>query len=125
MKNSYSKIRLSTVLLGGMLAVGVLATNVAAETPAEDGVDFGGMLSVPTMLTGYGAIEQLDFDASTMVISGQRYSVSQTVKVEINGSYGAFTLLEIGMGVQFELAMYDSGQKVITEIYQTAQIVPE
>ena len=64
MKNSYSKIRLSTVLLGGMLAVGVLATNVAAETPAEDGVDFGSMLSVPTMLTSYGAIEQLDFDVS-------------------------------------------------------------
>ena len=122
MKYLYSKMRLSAALLGGMLAVGMLATNVAAETSVEDGVDFGGM---PTMLTSYGAIEQLDFDASTMVISGQRYPVSQTVKVEINGSYGAFTLLEIGMGVRFELAMYDSGQKVITEIYQTAQIVPE
>lgn len=52
--------------------------------------------------TGTGIIEALDFDASTMVVSGYLYEVAVDTRVEIGGSYGAFTMLRPGMQIRFD-----------------------
>lgn len=49
-----------------------------------------------------GTIEALDFGQSTMIVSGYRYHVATDVTVEIDGSYGAFTMLEPGMPIRFD-----------------------
>lgn len=84
----------------------------------------GNLTSQPTMLSTFGTIERVELDQHSLIISGQRYRVSQTAKVEIHGSYGAFTMLQPGMGIKFRLAMYKGSEDVITEIYQTEEIIP-
>ncbi len=49
-----------------------------------------------------GRIEQLDFANSTMVVGGLRYGVVVDLKVEIGGSFGAFTMLRPGMRIRYD-----------------------
>ncbi len=63
---------------------------------------------------GAGVIQELDFAAQTMVIDGMRYEVAVDVKVEIGGSYGAYTLLETGMNVYIEfLRISDEERRIV------------
>ena len=47
-----------------------------------------------------GYVERLNFAAGTAVIGGLSYRMAPGVKVEINDSYGAFTMLKRGMFVR-------------------------
>lgn len=47
-----------------------------------------------------GYIERLDFASGTAVIGGLSYRMAPVVAVEINDTYGAFTLLKRGMFVR-------------------------
>jgi hypothetical protein len=49
-----------------------------------------------------GVVEALELDASSMIVSGYRYHVDLDTRVEIGGSYGAYTMLEPGMRIRFE-----------------------
>lgn len=61
-----------------------------------------------------GVIQSLDFAAATMVISGSRYSVAIDAKVEIGGSYGAFTMLRPGMRVRYDyLVISDTARRIV------------
>jgi hypothetical protein len=44
-----------------------------------------------------GTIQELDFGANTMIFQGVRIRMAPDVQVEIRGSYGAFTMLQVGM----------------------------
>ena len=63
-----------------------------------------------------GRIDTLDFGAYQAQISGSDYSVSPSVEVEIDDSYGAFTMLEQGMLVQFNYLQFDDGTRQIIEM---------
>ena len=69
-----------------------------------------------------GVIQGLDFATNRAVINGYRYEVSPTVRVEINGSYGAFTLLEEGMKIEFSYLQFSDGTREVTEIRQVDEI---
>ena len=69
-----------------------------------------------------GIIQELDFSRNSAIISGFQYDVSLTAKVEINGSYGAFTLLNEGMKVVFTYRQFETGRREITEMRQVADI---
>ena len=47
-----------------------------------------------------GLIERLNFADGTAVIHGLSYRMAPALKVEINNSYGAFTMLKPGMFVR-------------------------
>lgn len=63
---------------------------------------------------GTGVIQELDFAAQTLVIDGMSYEVAVDVKVEIGGSYGAYTMLETGMRVYFEFLRISDEERRIT-----------
>ena len=69
-----------------------------------------------------GRIDRLDFGRATAQISGYDYTVSPTVEVEINNTYGAFTLLELGMLIQFNYLQFDNGQRQIIAIREVDTI---
>jgi len=63
-----------------------------------------------------GVIQELDFGSQTLVIDGIRYGVAVDVKVEIAGSYGAFTMLEEGMRVYYEFQRNAPSSRIISLI---------
>ncbi|MEM7097109.1 MAG: hypothetical protein AAF541_02545 [Pseudomonadota bacterium] len=65
-----------------------------------------------------GVIEALNFANNTATIGGYLLAVSPQVKVEIGGSYGAFTMLSQGMKVRYKYLEFDDGSILITEIYE-------
>jgi len=63
-----------------------------------------------------GVIQGLDFAAQTMVIDGMDYTVAVDVKVEIGGSFGAFTMLQSGMRVYYEFRQISESSRLVTLI---------
>ncbi|MEM7079469.1 MAG: hypothetical protein AAF513_12650 [Pseudomonadota bacterium] len=71
---------------------------------------------------GAGVIRELNFSSNKMNVAGSEYSVSPTVAVEINGSYGAFTMLQTGMKIEFVYLVYSDGEKVMTSIVEVPAV---
>lgn len=65
-----------------------------------------------------GEVQALDFGTSTSVISGVSYAVAPDARIEIAGTYGAFTMLTVGMDVEFSFRRFDDGRRVIIELEQ-------
>jgi hypothetical protein len=65
-----------------------------------------------------GVIESLSFSDSTLIISGYRYSVAVDAKVEIGGSYGAFTMLRPGMRVHYDYLVISPSARRIIQIQE-------
>lgn len=65
-----------------------------------------------------GVIQELDFAGNSMVIDGMEYHVAVDVKVEIGGSYGAFTMLQPDMRVRFEFLIISPESRRITLIQE-------
>ena len=111
--------KLNRLFATGLLIIFVQAASLVfipssfAQDGSADGVDQSVVLS-----EFQGIIDELNFGQSTIQISGYDYPVSQTVKVEIAGTYGAFTMLTKGMRVRFLYNEYDDGSRLITEIIQ-------
>jgi len=68
--------------------------------------------------TGTGTIQKLDFGAGTMIVDGNRYHSTPELRVEIAGSYGAFTMLEVGMKVQLVYRVVSASRRDVVEIIQ-------
>ena len=94
-----------TVLLTGLLAVSAHAQEYNAPE-AE----------------GEGEIQALDFGDYDTVINGTMYLVNPNVRVEINGTYGAFTMLEEGMLVEFTFLHYSDGRREINFMREVNQV---
>ncbi|NKB99258.1 MAG: hypothetical protein GKR90_12295 [Pseudomonadales bacterium] len=71
---------------------------------------------------GEGQVQDLNFGANTMVINGYLYQVTDATKVEIDGSYGAFTMLKKGMIVEFSFLRFDDGVRRITELFEVDEV---
>lgn len=71
---------------------------------------------------GEGEIQSLNFGASEMVVNGYIYDVSATVRVEIGGTFGAFTMLEEGMLIEFDFLRFDDGVRQIVTVREVAEI---
>lgn len=71
---------------------------------------------------GAGEIQALDFGTYRAVVNGMDYDVSTTVQVQINGTFGAFTMLEEGMLIEFTFLHHADGAKVINSIVEVDAI---
>ena len=63
-----------------------------------------------------GVIQKIDFAMNQMVVSGNRYDVSTSARVSINGTYGAFTMLTTGMRIEFTYKKFSDGVRQIIEV---------
>ncbi len=101
-----SSIKKSAVLLYLTLALlGVLSAPLAAAQDAP-------------IVQEEGEIQNLDIPNNNLVISGVVYKVALDAKIEIGGSYGAYTLLQPGMKVDFSYRMFDRDTREIFELSQ-------
>ena len=71
---------------------------------------------------GAGEIQALDFGAFDTVINGTVYAVNPNVRVEIGGSYGAFTMLEEGMLVEFTFLQFSDGRREINYMREVNEV---
>ncbi len=70
----------------------------------------------PPEADGEGRIDKLNFGSNSMVVGGYDYQVSEQVEVQVNGSYGAFTMLEEEMLIEFTFQRFDDGVRRIVSI---------
>ncbi len=63
-----------------------------------------------------GEIQSLDFGQSTLRIQGYEFLMDPSAEVEIGGTYGAFTMLQEGMQVEYRYRRYSDGRRVIFEL---------
>ena len=68
--------------------------------------------------TRTGTIQELDFGHNSMVLDGNIYFAATDIKVEIRGSFGAFTMLQTGMKVEIIYRVISPSEREITEIRQ-------
>lgn len=78
-----------------------LASGAHAEEPAIGGMEYGGQ------------IQELDFSESTLMVNGIVFDVRQDVDVQINGTYGAFTMLKPGMKIRYAFTLPQEGRGLI------------
>ena len=65
-----------------------------------------------------GVVQSLNFENNTVEIDGLSYTVAVDAKVEIRGTYGAFTLLEQGMKLAFSYRRFNGTHREIVTITQ-------
>jgi hypothetical protein len=92
------------VVLLAVLLTGAVNTAFAAQGNAQS--------------SRTGTIQQLDFAAGSMILDGYRYNSTAEIQVEIGGSYGAFTMLQVGMKVQVLYRLVSSTQRDLLEVVQ-------
>lgn len=79
----------------------------------------GGAVNAATgQTTRDGVIQQLNFADGTLIVDGYRYHVLPDTQVEIAGSYGAFTMLEVGMQIHMVFNVVSSSRREVLQISQ-------
>jgi len=76
---------------------------------------------------GQGFVRALDFGTNSLIVGGRQYSVGVATKVTIDGSFGAFTLLESGMNTRFGYDRKHNGrlELVWMDAYSASYVLPE
>ncbi len=70
------------------------------------------------IIAGEGVIQSLDFARNQMVINGIVYDVATDAEVQIRGTYGAFTMLQVGMKASFEFEEFSMTERTIRALDQ-------
>lgn len=65
-----------------------------------------------------GTVQDLDFAAGSMIVDGYRYHTTPELRVEIAGSHGAFTMLEVGMKVRMSYLIISPSRRDLVEVVQ-------
>jgi hypothetical protein len=99
---------------------GVLAFAAVAGSYAEDPAIAGSYAEA----TRAGVIEKLEIESSSIIIGGLRYEVPLDARIEIHGTYGAFTMLEEGMNAVFTYRIIDDHHREITELHTVTKLSP-
>lgn len=68
-----------------------------------------------------GQIEVLDFAAGKVIIDGLMYWAGPDLRVEINGTYGAFTMLKTGMYVNMEYRIKPGEQRELFSLKEVME----
>ncbi|MCZ6640255.1 MAG: hypothetical protein O7G86_04105 [Gammaproteobacteria bacterium] len=65
-----------------------------------------------------GIIETVEVNSSGLIVDGIRYRVAIDAQIEIGGSFGAFTMLQAGMKIQFTYKDLSDTRREIVRIEQ-------
>lgn len=65
---------------------------------------------------GIGYIESIDLETSTLIVNGLRFRVATYAKVTIDGTFGAFTLLQEGMLIHYDFQQISPTEREIYEL---------
>ncbi len=65
-----------------------------------------------------GTVQSLDFAGGSMIVDGYRYHTTPELRVEIAGSHGAFTMLEVGMKIRMSYLIVSPSRRDLIEVVQ-------
>ena len=65
-----------------------------------------------------GTVQSLDFAGGSMIVDGYRYHTTPELRVEIAGSHGAFTMLEVGMKIRMAYLIVSPSRRDLVEVVQ-------
>lgn len=100
-------------LLTGLAALG--GVPAAAQQADDDGPP---VATSHAVVSRSGVIQELDLANNRMIVDGLEYGVAPDAKVEIGGSYGAFTMLRKGMKIYYEFLLISSNSRRIIKIQE-------
>ena len=63
-----------------------------------------------------GVVQAVELDTSSLIISGYRYRVALDARVEIDGTYGAYSMLSPGTKVRFICLVISGEEREIVEL---------
>ncbi|HET6472675.1 MAG TPA: hypothetical protein VFG38_12600 [Pseudomonadales bacterium] len=74
-----------------------------------------------------GSVQSLDVTNNSIIVGGVMYDVAPDARVQLGGSYGAFTLMTPGMNVKIMIKRYiDTGRREIIDIEELPPgVVPQ
>ncbi len=101
----FYQLRIGRLLCMGSLLLSLCTPSIASEP----------RLNAPAV-EAQGIVERLDFGSQRISISGRSYVAAPELRVEIDGSFGAFTLLEPGMKVRLSYRHGDQGQRELLQV---------
>ncbi|MBV1907630.1 MAG: hypothetical protein KUG75_16275 [Pseudomonadales bacterium] len=70
------------------------------------------------LMHSQGVVRRLDLATNVVIISGTKYTVATDAKVEIRGTFGAFSMLKVGMKVSFEYQPINDKHREIVSLKQ-------
>ncbi|MEZ5558246.1 MAG: hypothetical protein R3E86_06835 [Pseudomonadales bacterium] len=108
------------MLIRNLFLAAVLGVLVAGAASAQDSSEF-------PLKTGAGIVQSLDYNGSSMIVSGYSYDVALDAKVEIGGTFGAFTMLKPGMKVRIDYLVKSASSReiVLIEEIPSGYRIPE
>ena len=65
-----------------------------------------------------GTIQVVELNRSSLIVDGIRYHVALDARIEIGGSYGGYTMLKVGMKIDFTYQDISMTQREIVRIQQ-------
>ena len=97
------------------LALVLVAPSWAA---AAQGLNAGFSSDDLTLFHEQGTLFEMEWGSQTAIINGYRYHFAPDAKVQINGSYGAWSMLQEGTSVDFLFRLSsDMTHRTIVELY--------
>jgi len=113
MEVKFMRMRMKKMLIA--LAVVLLVPSWAA---AGNGLTAGFASDDLTLFHEQGTVFEMEWGSQTAIINGYRYRFAPDAKVQIDGSYGAWSMLKEGTNVDFLFRLdNDMTRRTIMELY--------
>lgn len=97
-----------------LLAVAATAEEMNAGFENQDG----------TLFHEQGIVHEIDYGGQTAYISGLDYEFAADARVQINGTFGAWSMLVTDMKVDFLFREESQQRRTIVELYQLPSDYP-
>jgi hypothetical protein len=100
----------------------LIVTGILLLTPlwaaAGQGLNAGFESDDLTLYHEQGTLFQMEWGSQTAIINGYRYHFAPDAKVQINGTFGAWSMLQEGTNVDFLFRLDDDmTRRTIVELY--------
>ena len=69
-----------------------------------------------------GVVEALDWQSTSLIIGGLRYYVPIDARIEIQGGFGAYTMLQNGMNVVFTYRIIGTHRREIRDLRTVSKL---
>ena len=100
-----------------MLIALALVLSIPSWAAAAQGLNAGFASDDLTLYHEQGTLFEMEWESQTAIINGYRYHFEADSKVQINGSYGAWSMLKEGTNVDFLFRLDGMAHRSIVELY--------
>ncbi len=111
------EMRLMEMSMKKTLIALALVLSIPLSAVAEQGLNAGFESDDLTLFHEQGTLFEMEWGSQTAIINGYRYDFAADAKVQINGNYGAWSMLKEGTNVDFLFRLDGMTHRTIVELY--------